>query len=284
MDDGERVLGHGLRPALCRFYRLMIRSLDKDRQVWNGSATAMKRLSRREVLGALGLAATSGWALAQAGESKSDAPADPGWHYLPVAAEEVAAEAYRLKGDNGCMYSVFRAVLSAWAKQSGQSVEAFPFHMFQYGDGGIGHWGTVCGTLNGSAALFGLFETDKKRREALIDELYRWYESTELPAYSPAADARPIAKSTSESVLCHVSVGHWCELSGADPLGPGRKERCRRLTADVATKVVEILNRGTVADSGASAVAVATDKKKGTLTIGKMRCGLCHDDMKGVQP
>ena len=34
----------------------------------------------------------------------------------------------------------------------------------------------------------------------------------------------------------------WCEEADADPLGPERKERCRRLTADVAAKVVTILN------------------------------------------
>jgi len=205
----------------------------------------MSGMSRREALGAIGVAAGAGLVSGEApcrAERLQEASVD--WTYVPLDPAAVAAEAYRLQPNGGCMDGQFTAVLTAWSKKSGGSCHQFPFHMFQYGEGGIAGWGTVCGALNAGAAVIGLFEKDGARRRHLIGELFSWYESSELPTYRPSGnDSQKMARSTAASVLCHVSLAKWCKASGVEVLSPLRKERCRQLTADVAAKTVELLNQ-----------------------------------------
>lgn len=48
--------------------------------------------------------------------------------------------------------------------------------------------------------------------------------------------------SIANSVLCHNSTTNWSDVSEFKIFTEQQKERCRRLTADVAKKTVEILN------------------------------------------
>ena len=57
--------------------------------------------------------------------------------------------------------------------------------MMRYGAGGVGGWGSLCGTLNGAAAVVGLVEPAKERRSQIMRELFSWYESTAPPTYAP---------------------------------------------------------------------------------------------------
>ena len=231
----------------------------------------------------IGMAASTGLAAGSGGMAQSQTPsATPtaiSWQYKVLPPAVVAAEAYRIMSEGGCMYGVLTAVLKAWGKEAAQPLDGFPFHMFRYGEGGIGGWGSTCGALNGGAALIGLFENDKKRREQLIADLFTWYEQTGLPAYSPPeGDAAKPAKSVAGSVLCHVSVAHWCKKSGAAPLTKEMKQRCRCLTADVAAKTVELLNHNR--DSGAPvapAEAKPAPAKEPPKAFGKMQCAACHE-------
>jgi hypothetical protein len=66
--------------------------------------------------------------------------------------------------------------------------------------------------------------------------------------------------------------------------GPERKERCRRLTADVAMKIVKLLNArrpggAEEPDPNASGPARPEANKNGFAeeAMGKMRCDLCHE-------
>jgi len=239
------------------------------------------KVSRRELLGAIGLAAGTSVVSGCGGEVQSQTPtptdASAAWQYVSLVPGTVAAEAYRLMPEGGCMYAAFTSILTAWGKASGQSVSSFPVHMMKYGEGGIGGWGTVCGALNGGAAIIGLFEKDRKRRGAIIAELFSWYESTRLPSYLPNRDSAKIPATAAESVLCHVSVGRWCETSGNKVLSKEMNERCRRLTADVAAKTVELLNK-----SLDHAVTLAPDNstpraEEAPKSFGKMKCITCHE-------
>jgi len=177
------------------------------------------------------------------------------------------------------MYGVMKAVLSAWSRETARPLDGFPYHMFRYGEGGIGGFGSICGALNAGAALMGLFENDKPRRTQLIADLFSWYERAALPRYRPPEDKSvPTARSAAESVLCHVSVAHWCKVSGAAPLSKEMSQRCRRLTADVATKTVNLLNQNLdfVALPAQSDVKPDVSKKPQT-SVGKMRCVACHE-------
>ncbi len=237
--------------------------------------------TRREVLSAIGLAAGASALSGFAGEARPQTGTkDPAkdWQYVPLDAAAVAAEAYRLMPEGGCMYAVFRAVVTAWFNQVGRSADSFPFHMMRYGHGGVGGWGTVCGALNGGAAIVGLFEPDKAREDQLIEELFSWYERSELPVYR-CADIEPasIAKSVATSILCHVSAARWCKVSGAEPQSKERKQRCSCLTADVAAKTVELLNRHLASplplEPTKAGLKLAAEPPR---AIGKMQCTTCH--------
>ncbi len=239
------------------------------------------------MLGAIGLAAGSGLVAGYVGAAQSDTPQSPpkppeAWQYVPLSPAAVAAEAYRVMPEGGCMYGVFAAVLSAWGKSAGQRLDGFPFHMFRYGEGGIGGFGSICGTLNAGAALIGLFEKEKKRRAQLIADLFGWYEEAELPQYRPPEEtSETMAKSRAASVLCHVSLAHWCKVSGAALMSEEMKQRCRCLTADVAAKTVELLNRNVdPAARPAAGDAKPDASKEPPRAFGKMRCATCHDPAK----
>ena len=241
----------------------------------------MKKTTRRDVLGAIGLAAGVSILPGCAGEARSQATAEDAiadWQYVPLDPAAAGAEAYRLTPEGGCMYGAFRAILAAWLAKNRRSPDAFPFHMMRYGEGGVGGWGAICGALNAGAAVIGLFEPDKKQRERLIGELFSWYERAELPIHQPAdAKSSRIAKSVAGSVLCHISVAHWCKASGATVLSNELKQRCCRLTADVASKTVELLNRRRDKTSEPAQPAV-TPSSEPPKTIGKMRCAACHKE------
>lgn len=122
------------------------------------------------------------------------------WAYRRLEPADVAAAAYGLYPDGGCMYAVFTSVIQALAKSQPEPFSSFPCYMMKYGGGGVGHWGSICGALNGAAAVIGLFERDKERREALISTLFVWYEQTALPGYTPkpAKEAPPCDKSVAD--------------------------------------------------------------------------------------
>jgi hypothetical protein len=72
------------------------------------------------------------------------------------------------------------------------------------------------GAFNGSAALIGLFTEKDEYLKILVDELFLWYEQTELLVYIPKKPTynTEIPKSISVSFLCHVSVTKWCKVAG----------------------------------------------------------------------
>ena len=204
---------------------------------------------------------------------------DFGWqpHKLdPKEAAALAYEAYWYK-DYACGYGVFYGIVGNMAEKFGAPYNQFPFTMFEFLKGGISDWGTICGALGGAAAAFALFY-GRKERNAMVSDLFRWYEKTALPIYNPGEGAQAvkgdIPNSVSESVLCHISVSKWCYKNTEEATGKKRKERCGRLTADVCAKAIEILNAKI--DAG----------KNYTPMLGKLdavkKCGECHQT-KGEQ-
>mgnify|MGYP000733483022 CR=1 FL=1 len=269
----------------------------------------MKRMTRREVLASLGLAGGAGL-VSGCGPDAQSSPADQGggsqsdrWPYVELEPELVAGKAYELFPDGGCMYGLTGGIINALGDEIGEPYRSFPVEMMRYGEGGIAGWGSICGTLNGAAAVIGLlyatkqsgsaqllkelnpWDSEKPEWHRLVDEVFRWYENAELPTYQPenASGASDVPSSVAGSVLCHVSLSNWCEASGNKAFGPWKVERCRRLTANVAMKTVEVLNEG--ADglpSGDQPTPEATScmkchgKKGQGDAMGKMNCSACH--------
>lgn len=251
----------------------------------------MKPLSRRNLLGSAGLITGAGLLVASAAGpllSKEEREKPRGWTYHRLEPAAVADEAARLYRDGGCMYGVFTSIVGALGRMVGEPFASFPCRMMQYGAGGTGGFGSLCGALNGGAAVIGLFEPNKERQTQLIGELGSWYETTTLPIYRPtAADAIDVPKSVAGSVLCHVSVSHWCKVSGCKVADKQRKERCSRLTADTAMKTVELLNRNLLPSPAFVGLTAETQsclschgKQDLQDTEGKMDCKACHQFAK----
>ena len=249
-------------------------------------------LTRRAMLGALGGLAVGGTVASVVGTSIAADPktkrfeqinGDFGWkpHKLdPKECAAVAYDGYWHKG-LGCAYGAFYAIVGLMGEKYGAPYNQFPFAMLEVGKGGISDWGTICGALLGPASAYALF-WGRKERNAMVSELYRWYETAKLPIFNPGEAAKGVKgdlpTSVADSVLCHVSLSRWCFENKVEANSKARSERCGRLTADVTYKAVEIMNAkidGTFKPALAAPQSVTT-------------CGECHakgkeaDNMKSV--
>ncbi|RUM90245.1 MAG: Tat pathway signal protein [Thermovibrio sp.] len=223
----------------------------------------------------IGVAAglTVGSALSFASQGKVKLPLP----YVKLDPKRVAEKAYDGYYEHECAYGVFNAVIGELQEKVGGPYLGIPTLMFWYGGGGAAGWGTLCGTLNAAGAIFNL-TCKQKDFKAMIDTLYEWYQITPLPTYIPCKGnwcKQPFPKSVSHSPLCHVSVQRWCKNASiyfGKPIlynSKERSDRCARLTATVAAKVVEMLNDYHFGN-------FKPHKVKGSQKT-KMDCRLCHE-------
>jgi len=217
------------------------------------------------------------------------------WHYTRLDPDITAERTYYDCAKGHCMYGVFAPVVLQLAEKRGEPYKSFPVDMMRYGVGGTGGSGSLCGALNGSAALIGLFAKTEDEIKQLVGQLFLWYEQTELPAYAPKKPVLDIEmpKSVSNSVLCHVSVTRWCKVSGYKTFSKPQKERCKRLSADTSKKTVEILNAHFAGEFSTAAELNEEVKKckschtKGSEmsnSRGKTNCGSCHFSLAKAHP
>ncbi len=263
----------------------------------------MKRRKAMKV--AAGVIAGSGaglFALTSAFKPESPSGKDPSkldydqpqgdWNYLQLDPDFTGALAYDYYSEGSCMYATVKSVISQLAGIMGDPYGSFPYHLFKYGHGGVGGYGTICGALNGAAALIGLFITDKMVQDRMIADVFQWYEKEPIPKFSPHTpifDFTPPA-TVSNSVLCHASNTSWCNETGYQIGSNERKERCRRLTGDVAKKLTVSLNE-IFADSYITNAHInnevntclACHGNEGKLknSAGQMNCNSCHTESVG---
>ena len=217
---------------------------------------------------------------------------DPNWEYHKLDPDVTANLAYHGYDEGSCMYGIVNSFIYQLATKLGEPYASFPIHMMKYGHGGIGGFGTICGALNGASSLIGLFVADKGIQNALIKDLFRWYEKTPLPVFKPNTAILDFIPPTSISIstLCHTSNTHWSQVSGCKVKSKERKERCRRLTADVTAKLVAIMNQ--LADNSYTTdsiddetirTCISCHDKQGKLgnTSCKMNCTSCHTKSLG---
>ncbi len=229
------------------------------------------------------------------------APPVISWKYVPLDPKQVAEKAYQLYPEGSCMYASFRAIVESVGEkiaqtdlQAAQPYLAFPFQMMKYGKGGVYDYGSLCGVLNGSAAAISLFVSDFSKGGNIIDELYRYYETEPLPVYIPKENHfKDLEKTVADSVLCHLSSARWCHEADSEVSSPRRKERCRRLTADLVAYAILLLNRYTadpacaftgVIDSTKKCIDCHAPKGKQKDVSTRMNCNACHDDIDEKHP
>lgn len=248
-------------------------------------------LTRREVLGSLGglaLGATiaSFGAREVFGAKKEEVSSLP-WPYKKIDSAAAAHAGYEAYARGACCYGAFSAIVDELAQKVGAPYTAIPTELWVVGEGGMAGTGSICGAVNGASyAIFlvtGGMEKEKREKAFdIIQDLYHWYEQTELPLYSPEKPKKyegKIAKSRSGSTLCHVSVTNWCKASGFKSFSAARSERCGRLVADVAAHTIELLN----------AYFYGAFERRHKLSASAQECRDCHDqgsmleDTRGIQ-
>ncbi|SNR78274.1 C-GCAxxG-C-C family (seleno)protein [Desulfurobacterium atlanticum] len=193
----------------------------------------------------------------------------PPYPYKPIDPAMIEKKAYDYYFKGHCAYGVFASILDTLKESVGGPYVGIPGELLEYGRGGINGWGTICGALNGAAAIIHLCCRDWK---TVVDALYKWHNETPLPIYNPENPRKykgALGSSISTSPICHISVMKWCEKTGFAYDSKARSERCARITADVAKKTVELLN------------AYYYGKLKAKTVPGiyktKMECTTCHN-------
>ncbi len=183
--------------------------------------------------------------------------------------------------------------------------EPHPQVLMQHGVGGLMNYGSLCGAPNGAAAAINSAIPYKEAKD-IVPRLLRYYETEAFPNKKSNEYAvngefwvpkyksqKALPRSPSHSVLCHVSVGKWCEKSGYASGSKERSERCARVTGDVAAMAVILMNahmKGNLEtvfpmklsqDTVSCRVCHFKGKKfeAGQFTRGSMECSSCHNDM-----
>jgi len=224
------------------------------------------------------------------------------WPYTSLDAEAVRIQAHNFYwNDKDCSSGTFGGIISALATAIGDPWTNLPMEVMLYGRGGGNAWGVLCGCLNGAAALISLVTT-KAQSGPLINELWGWYEQAELPTTQANQVAingqylvhnfdQDLPQNVSGSPLCHASVTEWCLTANKKVSDVERKERCARVTGDVAAKTVEILNAffaGTFTSTYVDPASVtACLSCHGSAVFNnvmtKMDCTPCHGDPHNPQ-
>ncbi len=203
--------------------------------------------------------------------------------YAVLDPERVRIKGHDTYYSGGCCYGAFHAIIDELRTVVGEPYISMPTQIMYYGSGGGAGWGTLCGAANGAAAFLSLVLT-QARSTVLVNELFGWYTQTKFPTdtsnqlavdskYLQNKFATALPQNSCGSILCHVSVTEWCKAA-AIPVGDAkRKERCARLTGDVAAYAVKLMNDEFQKKFSALYVVPAS-------TTG---CNTCHNST-GVQP
>ncbi len=173
--------------------------------------------------------------------------------YVALDPDEVRVKAhYYYWNDKDCCAGAFGGILEVLKAKMPDPWANIPMEIMLFGRGGGNGWGTLCGSINGGAAMISLV-TEKAASGPLINELWGWYCQAHLPTgtandfavqskYSVHKYDGKLIPSISGSPLCHSSVSQWCVIANKKVGDVERKERCARVTGDAAAKTVELLN------------------------------------------
>lgn len=225
------------------------------------------------------------------------------WPYqaLDVEAARILGHDTYWTSGKGCSYSAFHAIAEQLRTLLPDPWAELPSEIMLYGGGGGAGWGTLCGAINGPAALISLVLTSA-RSGVLNNELFGWYTQTLFPTETSNQYAGnhtfhdnrcdvALTQNASGSPLCHVSVTEWCNAAGFTQDAVERKERCARVTGDVAAFAAQILNDELGGNFVAHYVPPATIAgcmschSLGSMNkvAAKMECTQCHGDPHNPQ-
>ncbi len=213
-----------------------------------------EQVSRRDLIkGAFGVAGAAALTAGMPGlVSKAEALGGPTekwpWPYKKLDPDKTAEMAYNEWYRVFCGAAVINSVFGQLRETVGEPYKSFPIDAFIFLEGGVSGWGTICGCNAGANIVTNLILGPRiaGSEDGMLmgSEIMQWYSDTPQPVYTPKQPkvTAQIPKTTSNSPLCHVSVGKWMKAANK-PLGsPERKDRCARLTASTAYHLVTLLN------------------------------------------
>lgn len=245
-----------------------------------------KGISRRQMLVGTGAMAT-GALLANLGGLIGSARATGGstekwpWPYEKLDPAVTAEIAYNEWYRVFCGAAVINSVFTQLREKVGEPYKSFPSDAFVFLEGGQVGWGTICGSPAGANIVANLIIGPRiagaHEGHLIAADIMQYYSDTALPTFTPKSPkvATTIITTTSDSPLCHLSVGKWMKASGFPLASPERKDRCARVAASTAYKLVEYLNAwkdGTYASTSDFSCA-----KEFGIT-GQQNCTDCHGD------
>lgn len=212
-----------------------------------------KGVSRRQMLiGTGAIAATA--AVSHFGGMLSSAKATGGanekwpWPYTKLDPATTAEICYNEWYRVFCGAAVINSVFSQLREKIGEPYTSFPSDAFVFLEGGQVGWGTICGSTAGgnivANAIIGPRIAGSKVAHQISADLMQWYAEAEMPVYQPKKPriSEALIKTTSDSPLCHISVGKWMKAAGLPLKSKERKDRCARVAASTAYQLVTLLN------------------------------------------
>ena len=245
----------------------------------------------KTAIGVGGLAAVTGGGLGFL--SRAEATGGPTekwpWPYVKLDPGKTAAIAYNEWYRVFCGAAVISSVFSQLREKVGEPYTSFPVDAYVFLEGGIVGWGTICGSNAGANIVCNMIIGPRiagpqcENGAAIGADALQWYSETALPSYTPKEPRvkAAIIQTTSDSPLCHISVGKWMKASGYAFNSPERRDRCARVTASAAYHLVQDLN----AWKDGTYKPKATWKPVSNVGItGQQNCTECHGSNVPVPP
>ena len=245
-----------------------------------------KQLSRRQMMIGTGVLAAS-TALVQFGGWLKPAAAQVGsaekwpWPYEKLEPAATAELAYNEWYRVFCGAAVISSVFSQLQKKIGEPYKSFPVDAFVFLEGGQVGWGTICGSCAGANivanCIIGPRIAGAHEGHQIAADIMQWYAETALPVYVPTSPkvTTAIRTTVSDSPLCHISVGKWMKATGLALGSPERKDRCARVAASTAYRLVERLNAWK--DGKYEALSDFSPVSEHGIT-GQYNCNDCHGE------
>ena len=211
----------------------------------------LKGAGKFAVAGAAGIvAATGGLGSLSGAEAKGGPTEKWPWPYVKLDPQKTAELAYNEWYRVFCGAAVISSVFSQLRKKVGEPYTSFPVDAYVFLEGGMVGWGTICGSNAGANIVANVIIGPRiagpecENGAAIGADALQWYSETALPSYTPKEPRvnTAIIQTTSDSPLCHISVGKWMKASGYAIGSPERRDRCARVTASVAYHLVKDLN------------------------------------------
>lgn len=249
------------------------------------------KFSRRDLLIGAGVTAlaTAVPKFMRTAEAKDGPTEKWPWPYVKLDPDKTAELAYSEWYRVFCGAAVINSVFSQLREKVGEPYKSFPVDAFVFLEGGMAGWGTVCGSNAGANVVSNLIigpriaGPDCEHGHTIGSDMMQWYSDTKLPAFTPKEPKQktPIVQTVSNSPLCHISVGKWMKESGFALGSAERKDRCARVAASVAHKLVLDLNAWK--DGKFEPKSSWTPGKSVGIT-GQQNCNECHGDKIPTPP